>query len=200
MPKRKKGPPKTRKKVKSKPIDWVAIKVRWLAENLNPTGNKYTFSQCARDFRVNADNLRKVAKAGDWVGELRNQEAKLADETISRTRKYYADIENECRARQADLGKKMQKVGKARIDKIDTPENLSVKDAIEFSRHGAELERKARGLPERIDIHANVEVEETSGYESPEQKTIRLAKQERARKTLLERFMVKDEEDEAEDS
>ena len=39
------------------------------------------------------------------------------------------------------------------------------------------------------DIHANLEVEETSGYESPEAKIARLQKEERQRDSFYEMFV-----------
>ena len=191
MAKRKSGPKKTRIRVKRRKIDWVAIKMRWIAENMDPTRDTpYTYVICAKDFKINEGNLRTRAAEGDWKGELRAQKARLISETTGRTRKHYAELENKLRDRQANLGRLMQTKGAIKIQSIEDPvKELSLKDAMEISRHGAEMERKARGVPDRIDIHANLEVEETSGYESPEAKIARLQKEERQRDSFYEMFV-----------
>ncbi len=142
--------------------------------------------------------MRKVARKEDWTGELRKQQAQISEETITRTREHHIQIELELRERQAELGRLYQDVSRITIEDLKEKQaKLQPKEAMDLGRHGAELERKARGVPDRLDVHSTLESEEHEGFESPETKMARERADTRYEK-LLKRIAA-EEDDDAED-
>jgi len=196
MPKRKPGARTKHRKKPKRGLDWAALKERYIVENLDPQRDRpYTAAELAKDFQVSVHTVRGVMAKEDWRGELRSHQEKRSEEAIARTRTIYADQERELRDRQANIGRLWQAKSVVRIQKIENPEtDLTFREALDLGRYGAELERKARGLPELADPTIHIEPEETEGYESPEVKIARMKKRDKAKRTFFERFGVKDDE------
>ena len=197
MPRKAGRKTKPRKRVSK--VDWSAAKTRYIAENLDPTRESpFTMIDLARDLKVREQTVRVHAMNEDWRGELRSQQAKRSDEAIARTRTAFADAERELRDRQATAARLLQAKALIGLQKLVAPEkDLTPREMVDMWRAGAEQERKARGIPDRIDVSGQIDVAETPGFESPTSKIARLQEEEKARKTLLDMFAEKNDEAQA---
>lgn len=171
-------------------IDWAKARDDFIAQNLDPTRERpYTLRDVARSWGVSYSQVRHHASKEDWYEALREQAQLRSEEAIERTRSVYAEMEAELRERQANLGRLAQEVGEGRLlELLDSKgPRLNNRDAMDLVFRGGEMERKARGIPDRVDVRAqDVVGDDTDQYESPDFKIARQRERRRLKERLAE--------------
>lgn len=156
--------------------DWEMVRKAWLERNLDrETSAHYSLRRCAKDHGISYGVLRNRATKEDWRGQLASAARKLTDAAIARTREAAAIDEAEIRVRQVTLARlagslaedglrMLHELGGVNGDMLLLV--MEPKDIIKLAQMSMEQERKAAGLPEKME-HNLPGITEESGAESP---------------------------------
>ncbi len=129
--------------------DWDYLREEWINQNLVDREGPYTLKMLCEDHDLSYSMVQNKSAKEGWVGLLKDrkeQAGKVSRGAIERSRIFN---ELEVRIRQATFGRLAQSKAAGRLNDIDS-EKLTVREAIDLMRLGAELERKALAMPDHF--------------------------------------------------
>lgn len=152
--------------VNTSKTDWGAAKAHFIATNLEPGREKpYTLKELAADWDVSYDSVRDHSAKEGWSQELTDAVADRDSKAIALLAEDSSFDEYEVRSRHATVGRFMIARGVAKIQTIE-PEQLSIKEAIEMTRLGIEMERKSVGIKDGALFIGNVSINTFNWHEA----------------------------------
>lgn len=129
--------------------DWEFLRETFINQNLVERDGPYTLKMLAEDHALSYSSLQNKAAKEGWMkllDDAREVSAKKSRGAIERSRVFN---ELEVRVRQATYGNLAQSKAAVRLQAVQ-PEDLSIREAIDLLRYGAELERKALAMPDHF--------------------------------------------------
>jgi len=129
--------------------DWEYFREEWINQNLVDREGPYTLKMLAEDHELDYSYLQNKSATEGWMGLLkdrRSESSHVSKNAIERSRIFN---ELEVRVRQATYGNLAQSKAAVKLNDIN-PKDLSIREAIDLMRLGAELERKALAMPDHF--------------------------------------------------
>lgn len=129
--------------------DWDSLRGEWINQNLVDREEPYTLKMLAEDHSLDYSYLQNKSAKEGWMGLLKDRREEaggLSKNAIERSRVFN---ELEVRVRQATYGNLAQSKAAVKLNNI-SPEDLTIREAIDLMRLGAELERKALAMPDHF--------------------------------------------------
>ncbi len=141
-----------RRLVVANKINWPAVKEDFIVSNLDPSRDELlTLKELAANHGVNYESVRRRAGKEGWNDEVKKRAEKLAEESIEVAQEQFSQSEAEIRERQIKIARLAQAKAVVRLQDLK-PSELTVREAIELLKLGLPEERKAAGMPDKVDI------------------------------------------------
>ncbi len=150
--------------------DWDYLREEWINQNLVDRDEPYTLKMLAEDHSLDYSYLQNKSAKEGWMGLLKDRREEaggLSRNAIERSKIFN---ELEVRVRQATYGNLAQSKAAVRLNNV-SPEDLTIREAIDLMRLGSELERKALAMPDHF-IYAESTGLKEEEFTSEKAKTI----------------------------
>jgi hypothetical protein len=150
--------------------DWLALKEKFFTHKSRNPG--LTLRQFAKDNNIPEKVLRNKVSSLKWMEEYdqrRDEQDKIIGEQVAiRQRKALEELNREflnsevdIRRRHAILGRNMQIIASIAFKDYIRADLLTPKEAIEMGRIGAEIERQAYGLADKVEFLGTVQMNDS---------------------------------------
>jgi hypothetical protein len=139
--------------------DWVAVKNRYLQENLDPGRvEPYSLKSVSIEAGLDYGSVRRHAAKEKWKAELETRRQERDEAAIGEIQVEADYSEFEVRSRHIELAQLLQEKGLSRLKEIELAGDISVKDAIELVKLGVNLERQSIGIRDGSLFIGNINI------------------------------------------
>lgn len=160
------------------------IELDWIKENLLCDPAKpFTYEDLGKKHGLSSKTIRNKASRDGWSKKLAEAKKTIQQRIIIDLQKSEVNSESSVRERQANIARKALDIAFAKIDKL-SPEELTVRQAIEILKFALPEERKALGIPDKQEVTTKTGNGDDS-YTSVEERKLNIQKADQLADRLL---------------